>query len=114
MVDADKGLAAERVTAIGFEIVSDSRYICRGVEGQELTIRRMAACWNACLGIPTETLEAGVVVVPVSKLDGALHDLAFEVMTRCVKGRTTILVDRVDQAIAKCKAHLQQNGGEGR
>uniref|UniRef100_UPI0035B524AE hypothetical protein n=1 Tax=Symbiobacterium terraclitae TaxID=557451 RepID=UPI0035B524AE len=42
---------------------------------------------------PTETLEAGVVVVPVSKLDGALHDLAFEVMTRCVKGRTTILVD---------------------
>lgn len=61
-----------------------------------------------------QTLEAGVVVVPVSKLDGALHDLAFEVMTRCVKGRTTILVDRVDQAIAKCKAHLQQNGGEGR
>jgi len=30
--------------------------------------KRIAACWNACAGIPTETLEAGVVVVPAEHL----------------------------------------------
>lgn len=79
----------------------------------EARAARAVACWNACQGIPAETLEAGVVVVPVAQLNDALHDLAFIVATECVKGsKKTILVDRMDKALAKCKARLQQNGGD--
>ena len=36
-------------------------------------MRRIAACWNACAGIPTEALEAGVVGELVEALEGISH-----------------------------------------
>ena len=30
--------------------------------------RRMAACWNACIGVPTSVLEATVRIVPAPEV----------------------------------------------
>lgn len=51
---------------------------------QEADARRLAACWNICVGIDTETLEAGALTEPKkmieklqAELDQAREDLAF-------------------------------------
>lgn len=36
----------------------DERALTSGLEGTEADARRIVACINACVGIPTETLEA--------------------------------------------------------
>ncbi len=34
----------------------------------EVHVRRLAACWNACAGIPTEALEAGAVAAALDEI----------------------------------------------
>lgn len=40
-------------------------------------LRRIAACWNACSGIPTAALEAGVVGELVAAAEAVLGDVCF-------------------------------------
>lgn len=82
--------------------------------------RRMVASWNACRDIPTDTLEAGVVVVPVETVQTLLNTLGY------IEGQLGYIRQRHpdDPAwsavfndftfhVNPALSHLQQNGGEG-
>lgn len=73
---------------------------------------RVSACWNVCAGIPTEALEAGVVVVPVD----AVYTTACllrkitdqDGLTHYDRQAATDLANELDSVLSR----LQQNGGE--
>jgi hypothetical protein len=66
----------------------------------EETIRRLRACWNACAGIPTAALEAGVVGELVEALTERVAGVLREPHT--IQHRSTS-VQRACAVLAKAK-----------
>lgn len=80
--------------------------------------KRVVACWNACAGIPTETLETGrVVVVPVEDLPDPeklrlLADLLDKLWPDDDDPEAQTDLRKWARNIEAALSRFQQNGGE--
>ncbi|WP_374711518.1 hypothetical protein [Symbiobacterium terraclitae] len=94
--------------------------ICVRGENCDEDARRIVASVNACLGIPTETLEAGAVVVPIPECRHPKATLSAVGLMLLQQARAQEAVMSYDaatalrwaaKAIEAALSRLQQNGG---
>lgn len=86
-------------------------------EPNEPFTRRLAACWNVCMGIPTEGLEAGQMV-PLSLVDSIVR----EVLTNSEKYVPAAMLGTqglnayhgIMREIEDALSRIEQKGGVGR
>ena len=97
----------------------DATVIC--VEGPNCDedAHRVAAAMNAMEGIPTETLEAGVVVVPVEEAREYVESHRVPPTPEAAENQRRIeraiaATQRLDEHLAAALSRLQQNGGARR
>ncbi|WP_273380431.1 hypothetical protein [Symbiobacterium thermophilum] len=93
--------------------------ICVRGENCDEDARRIVASVNACLGTPTETLEAGVVVVPVEVAREYVESHRVPPTPNAAENQRRIeraiaATQRLDEHLAAALSRLQQNGGARR
>lgn len=76
-------------------------------------MRRFAAVFRACQGIPTETLEAGVVAVPLVTMQAWWDARTTRLGEPWDTDKRTAFHD-AEIALHAVLSRLQQNGGDGR
>lgn len=88
--------------------------------GDEMTAHRLAASWNACIGIPTEALESGrYVVVPMKTTHPSLLSAIAKRLRSDEERHRTALGDHIADAygmvaewVESVIARTPQEGGE--
>lgn len=75
----------------------------------EMTARRIAACWNACEGIPTDTLER--YYGDQGGIDAALDEASLRDHTKAIQQRDQML--KALQAAVECSMVPKSSAREG-